>query len=216
MERMPMAVLMGEYKTPFDVCDVTLGWEDSEQGWFQYGASIRLKQTNDQICTFTISADETLFQSEGINAQPGLAGVLGNQDCFTLGAEAHFNYEYSRFFGAKAKVSYTHYSELSATFGQPSFTTDLHLLSHPKRLTFDLSLLLGLDRKMPFVDCYSNAEPEIDLDNIVNLGFRTDYAVNNTLSIYLYGCNLLNRRYQLWAGVPAQRINIHAGFNWKF
>lgn len=223
LETYPLTYPMEEYKTPFDMYDFTLGWEDSENGYFTYGILANVRGTKDELGGRMVS-----LPTGNTPYQLGLFQELVNDDCVNVSVEANAKYEYNRYFAATIDAGYYYQSSDLAGMGTPGFEGEVHFLSNPNKLKFDLSFKAGLDRTM-VVQLYDRmptinpggpvavfSEQVFELDPILDLGFRADYELRDNLSIYLYGCNLLNRKYELWAGVPAQRINIHAGFNWKF
>lgn len=230
MERCPLTYPIASegqelYKTPFDLYDFTLGWEDSENGAFVYGLSANAYQTRNQLCGIMTFVPSSV--AEATPYQLGSFQKLVNTTCFNLDVEAHARYEYNRYFAMSLNAVYYYQDNHLAAMCEPTFRGIVHLLSNPDRFKFDLSFRTELDRQMAGqfyaprnmmgTRTYVIDEVEdFDLDPIYDLGFRADYQYSKTLSFYLYGCNLLNRSWQLWPGIPAQRINIHAGFNWKF
>jgi len=233
MEKVPL-IYMNEYENCFDALDLTFGWEDSEMGWLKYGVSANMRYTKNDVNAL-MTSNNTYFEemldatSAVVLADPnetamnGTYALLVNEDCFSFDLEAHLDYEFNRYFGAKAQLLYhTENCKLNG-FGNPNFVTNLHLLGNVNKFKMDLSFEGAFKRDMsmlsidPFeAHAFEVKVLEYDLDNIANLNFRLDYQHKKNLSFYAFANNLLNHKYQLWTAVPAQGINIHAGFNWKF
>ena len=54
------------------------------------------------------------------------------------------------------------------------------------------------------------------MDNINDLNLGASYKINDTFSINLKGCNLINQQYDLWYGHPAQGISLMGGLTLLF
>lgn len=202
---MPMASNLWDYEQEATLFDVTLGYENNDNGSFHYGAYIGAALTGDRL---DAEMTDTFAQ-------------LVQDDEFEFKAGAYLDYEYSRYFKTKAGVKFNS----NPRFGGEKLNVGLHFLSNPtSKLSLDLGFDGGIDRKMvyctnfvaPSEDQMKRYETDVDLGNILDLSFRADYQLMDNLNIFVHGKNLLNNEYQLWAGVPAQKINIHAGFSWSF
>ena len=53
-------------------------------------------------------------------------------------------------------------------------------------------------------------------ESIINWSLGAHYAMDRQWSFFLDGHNLLNRRYQHYAGYPSQGFNVMAGAVFKF
>jgi hypothetical protein len=63
----------------------------------------------------------------------------------------------------------------------------------------------------------SNAVPlEIDLDAFVDANVHFGYHLNNRLSFFVKGSNLLGDTYQKWVNYQVQGIQVLAGASYKF
>ncbi|MDO4496848.1 MAG: TonB-dependent receptor [Bacteroidales bacterium] len=218
MNRMPI-LYADDYKNSGDIFDLTLGWEDSENGMFRYGASVNLRYTEDEISA--VSEFTNKVENHGSEQRVtaiGLMGHLVSDDCFSALIEAHAIYELNRFFGAKAEIKYLAESCNYRGFGDPHFMTNLHLLGTYGKWKGDLGFEGGFDREMKFLypDNASGGVDKIKLESIANLNLRADYQHTQNLSFSAWINNILNHKAELWAFVPAQGINVHVGFNWKF
>lgn len=224
---MPLALPMMDYSPEKQIFDLTLGYENNDKGYFKWGFYAQAGYTLDRLGTVMSSLLTTDdYLSSGLEKE--IEGItfarLTRSDELEFKAGAYFDYEFSKMFGAKGGVSLN----TNPRYGESVANVDLHLLSSPiNKLFLDLSFNGGFGRKMDFeykglsdsVDL-SLPKPalvnDLDLGNILDLGFRADYKLMDNFGVFLFGKNLLNREYQLWGGVPAQKINIHAGFNWRF
>ena len=202
---MPMASNLWDYSQEATLFDVTLGYENNDNGSFHYGAYIGAALIGDRL---DAEMSDTFAQ-------------LVQDDEFEFTAGAYMDYEYSKYFKTKAGVKFSS----NPRFGGEKLNVGLHFLSNPSsKLSLDLGFDGGIDRKMAYCtnyvesagDQWKRYETDVDLGNILDLNFRADYQLMDNLNIFINGKNLLNNEYQLWAGVPAQKINIHAGFKWRF
>ena len=223
---MPMALNVWNYGKETNLFDVTLGYENNDNGSFHYGAYIGAALTGDRLdaemsATWSLEEMESEFYEPMSKDYPATFARLVQDDAFEFKAGAYMDYEYSRYFKAKAGVKFNS----NPRFGGEKLNVGLHFLSNPtSRLSLDLGFDGGIGREMVFsnYDLASSSddrkkyETDIDLENILDLSFRADYQLMDNLNIFVHGKNLLNNEYQLWAGVPAQKINIHGGFNWRF
>lgn len=202
MNTMPLAYFDNEYKSSVDIFNLHLGYEDNEQGYLRWGAEVELGYTKDELCAEASPIDTT--------RRDGVYMKILQDDCFSFGVGAHVDYEYNRYFGLKANAKFHGHSCEAAGLAEPHVQMAMHLLSNPGKVNFDLGLDLGLCREMQYMDT------EYDLGSIADLNFRIDWKVNDGLSIFAFGRNMLGIQYELWPGVPAQGFNFHAGFNWVF
>ena len=202
---MPMASNLMDNGKETTLFDVTLGYENNDNGSFHYGAYIGAALISDLL---DAEMSDTFAQ-------------LVQDDEFEFKAGAYMDYEYSKYFKTKAGVKFSS----NPRFGGEKLNVGLHFLSNPSsKLSLDLGFDGGIDRKMAYCTNYVESaddqlkryETDVDLGNILDLNFRADYQIMDNLNIFINGKNLLNNEYQLWAGVPAQKINIHAGFKWRF
>ena len=202
---MPMASNLWDYEQEGTLFDVTLGYENNDNGLYHYGAYIEAALIGDRL---DAEMTDTFAQ-------------LVQDDEFEFKAGVYMDYEYSKYFKTKANVKFNS----NPRFGGEKLNVGLHFLSNPtSKLSLDLGIDGGIGREMVYCTNYviSSGEPlrkyetDVDLENILNLSIRADYQLKNDLNIFVYGKNLLNKEYQLWAGVPAQKINIHGGFKWIF
>lgn len=239
MRELPLTFNFKDYETPFSIFDLTLGYEDNNQGWLRYGASAQFGYTKDEVCAVMRYSPSTYFEHtedyQKLRFVPGLYNSLINEDCFKFQLEAHADYEYNRYLAAKGELKFHHLSSKAAGWAEPHLQLGLHLISKPGDFTFDLSYQGGWMREMlmyqdgvqPSLEAGSTVKhhynPDTqefsskqDLDPINNLGFRVEWQALPSLKVFAFGQNLLNLDYQLWPGVPAQGITGSLGFHWDF
>lgn len=202
MNTMPLAHFDEEYKNSVDIFDLTIGYEDNEQGYLHWGAEVELGLTKDKLCAVASPIDTT--------NRDGIYMKILQDDCFAYGFGAHADYEYNRFFGAKAKAHFQGLSCEAASLAKPHIEMALHLLSNPGKVKLDLGMDFGFCRKMQYLD------HEYDLGSIADMNFRADWEINEQLNVFAFARNILNIKYELWPAVPAQGLNFHVGFNWVF
>lgn len=202
MNQLPIAFFTEEYKNTTDALDFHIGYEDNDEGYLRWGAELELGYTKDELCAEAVSADTTGFD--------GLYMKILQDDCFTYGIQGHVDYEYNRFFGAKANILFHGHSCDAAGLGQPHLKMNLHLLSNPGPVQMDLGLDMGFKREILYMGEMFDLGSDVDLNYSLLWQCNPDFKVFGSLH------NILNRQYQLWPGVPAQGFNVHAGFTWVF
>jgi len=202
MNQVPIAYMVNEYKPQAESFNLALGYEDNEQGYFRWGAGVRLAYIEDQLGCEAMPADSTGFD--------GMYVKFVEDDCFTFGLNAHVDYEYNRYFGIKADFELESQSSDYINTGAPNLKLSLHALSNPGKVKMDLGVDLGGMREMYYMG------KTYDLGTTTDLNFRLDYQYNSNLRVFAFARNILNQQYELWPSVPAQGINVHAGFKWEF
>lgn len=110
---------------------------------------------------------------------------------------------------------------------QPGFTADFNIGYRPvKSLLLDLNYQFMGERKaqmsnlsnMSFNSGYielSNPQ-EVNMKAVNLLKIKATYDINNYIAAYVSANNLLNQKYDLWYGLPAQGINFMVGATLKF
>lgn len=207
-----------DYKSAFDVFRLGIGYEDNEQGQFRWGGKLLLGYTLDALCGQAIMNADDRMQLQGVNVR------LFNDDSFSYGFEVKADYEMSRLFEAKAKVSYLGQSCDAARFARPSTQISCHLLSRPRHFVIDLGMDAALGRKMETaIPSFTSSTSEtiyktetVDLDAHPDLNLRVDWQANSRLKVYAFARNMLNLHSELWPGVPQQGINLHIGARYEF
>ena len=202
MSQLPIACFDEEYKPSADCIALRLGYEDNDQGYLRWGVAAELEYVEDELCAEAVPVDTT--------SRDGLYMRIMQDDCFAFGLEGHVDYEYSRYFGLKADLHLHTHSCEAAGMGDPHLRMALHALSNPGKVHMDLGLDFGFMREVQYIGhSYS-------LGSIADLNYRLDWQCRDNLSVFAFARNILNHRYELWPGVPAQGINLHAGFRWEF
>lgn len=202
MNQMPIAYMENEYKPSVDCIDFTLGYEDNEQGYLRWGAEFKLAYVEDDLGTEAMPADSTGFD--------GLYLRLSQDDSFNFGVNAHVDYEYNKYFGAKASFDLETSSSDYINTGAANMKLSLHALSSPGKVKMDLGFDLGAMREVLYLG------KMYDLGTTADLNFRLDWQCNKDLRVFAFAKNILNQQYELWPGIPAQGFNVHAGFKWEF
>lgn len=227
MNVMPLALPMMDYKPEKQLFDLTLGYENNDKGYFKWGFFIEGSFTLDRlgsVMSSIFTSDDYFSSGLDKDIRHITYARLTRSDEFEFKGGAYFDYEYGKLFGFKGGLNFN----TNPRFGDAVANVDLHLLSNPvNKLFLDLSFNGGFGREMDFE--YTNTSnsdhlsqsklanvSDLDLGTIYDLGFRAEYKVMENFGVFLFGKNLMNCEYQLWGGVPAQKINIHAGFNWHF
>lgn len=205
MQELPLTMLDRSFETPFKV-KFQLGYEDNNQAYLRWGifAGANIEQN-------AIGAYATCDQLvEG----PFTYIHLTNQDDFAFKAGGYIDYEYNKYFGTKLNFEiHTHSSNFA--YNDALVNMKLHFVSNPvDKLHLDLGFDGGIKREMTF---RNNGEKyTIDLGNIADLNFRSDYNINDQLKAYIEFDNILCTERQLWPGIPAQKLNFHIGARYVF
>lgn len=215
----PYAVPMMDYDAEQQIFDLVFGYEDNELGYLKWGiyggAALTMDRLN-TVMTSQITLDD--YTSSGLNPDKffGLTYArLTHSDEFEFKAGGYLDYEYNKFFRAKGNVHF----HSNGKFGEPLLSLGVHVLSNPiQKLSLDLGFDGGFSREMDFVTIHGNNEHtySLDMENICDLNLRGDYKWKDNLTFFLFAKNILCCEYQTWPCIPAQKINIHAGFNWRF
>lgn len=222
-------LLNADYSTEKKLFDFTLGYENNDNGSFKWGMYAGVALTLDRLDAFIASDINSNFyrssnDSADKNGKLYSYAVLTRSDEFEFKAGAYMDYQYNKFFGVNAGAKIN----ANTNFGNPLANIDFHVLSNPiTNLYLKLGIDAGLKREMDFkqISTYSYSdmvenintfEDSLDLGNIIDFNLRVDYNIKKNFNVFFCGKNLLNKEYQLWAGVPAQKINVHLGFNCRF
>lgn len=229
MTKMPLVIPVKGYSPERTLADVTIGYEDNNNGAFKWGlfaeANVMSNRMDAVMCSpilyleqFDVTQEELLTLS--------LVGKIKNEKETEIKAGAYFDAKVNKYFQMKTGLDFNS----NPRFGEGKVNINAHLVSNPiKKLTLDLSFDGNFNREMELyglalsdVIAGSQIDPQyinvetIDLKSNLDLGFRADYQLLDNLTIFAYGKNLLNCDSQLWTFIPRQGLNIHAGLYWKF
>ena len=199
MEQLPLAFMNEEYKTSTDGFDLHIGYEDNEQGYLRWGAELQLNSVQNDLGAIV----DTL-------STIGQYTQIVQEDCFHFVLAAHLDYEYSQYFKALANVRLHTHSSDSKGLAEPGLIMSLHAQSNPAPVTMDLGLDLEFIHRMLYLGEKYKLGPSTDLN------FRIDWQCNEDWRLFGSIHNMLNLKNELWPAVPAQGINVHAGFKWLF
>lgn len=209
--------------------DVTLGYEDNEKGYLKWGVyagtSLTLDELYDETNTSIFSPEYFVdYQDKETLKNCITFTSLAHDDRFEFKAGAYLDYEYGKVFAAKGDF----HLHTNSRYCEPLVNLGVHFISNPvEKFKVDLSFDGGFKREGDFyfqtLQSYSSPSSKVeyftqtvDLGNIADLGLRFDYKFKDDVSFFLFGKNLLCQEYQLWPGLPAQKFNVHLGFNWIF
>lgn len=232
MTKMPLVIPVKGYSPERTLADVTIGYEDNNNGAFKWGLFAEANIMSNRIDAVMCSPIVTFGKND--NGIPStledeydlyLLGCICNKKAIEIKAGGYFDAKVNKYFQMTTALDFNS----NPRFGDGMVNVNAHIISNPiKKLTLDLSFAGNFKREMDYLDIPEiyNYNPEspvdaikattIDLKNNVDLGFRANYQLLENLSIFAFANNLLNNKYQLWAGIPAQGMNIHAGIYWKF
>ena len=202
METLPLAYFDYEYKNTIDAMDLHIGYEDNDQGYLRWGIETELGIAKRALCTEAVPVDTT--------HRDGLYMRVYQDDDVRFGLSAHADYEYSRYFGIQTRAKLLTHSCDAARLSDPTFALDLHLLSHPGRLSLDFGLDMGFGRKYKYLDY------NYDLGSDIDICFRGDWHCTKDFALFLCFHDLVGGYGEMYPGVPEQCFNLHAGFSWKF
>lgn len=150
--------------------------------------------------------DNALFQMDSDSVGIVYTGIV-NHDANVAFADVHMNYAYKDLFRISAEGTFSHWM----------VRADRAVLARAPRLDVNVSsqvrIIPGLH---VHTDCRIVQFTGDEERAIVNWSLGARYAMNDRLSFFLDGHNLLNRRYQHYSGYPSQGINVLAGAVFKF
>jgi len=185
-----------------DIIDLHLGYEDNDQGYLHWGTEMQLAYTEDELSGMAVLVDTT--------CRDGLYLQMSQKKCFRFAFDIHMDWEYTRYFGMKTRLNILSLSNQDAYLGRAKTTINLHMLSHPGKVTIDLGLDGGFGRKVSYL------EETYDLGNIADLNIKLDWQISKSFKLSAWARNLLAHEYEIIPGAPAQKLNVHAGFDWRF
>ena len=227
MTKMPLLLASSDYRPERTLADVTIGYEDNNNGAFKWGlfaeANIMSNRIDAMIC-FPLPYNE---QFDIPYREINNFGKIKNKKATEIKVGGYFDAKLNKYFQMKTALDFSS----NPRFGEGMVNVNTHITSNPiKKLTLDLSFdgnfkremeLVALDLDYLSISSETN-EPKdiisetIDLKSNLDLGFRADYKVLDNLTVFAYGKNLLGCDSQLWTFIPRQGLNIHVGLNWKF
>ena len=150
---------------------------------------------------FSVAADTLGFVYSGV----------ANHNARILYAEGDVRYLYKEILQLSADARYNHWmvkGQQSVLGRAPQL--DVNLLA---RIRIIKGLYLNSDcRYVTFTEVEDTPREE----SIINWSLGAHYAMDRQWSFFLDGHNLLNRRYQHYAGYPSQGFNVMAGAVFKF
>lgn len=236
LESMPLVVPRSVYDNQ-GVLGATIGWEDNENGWFKWNVWASVQQLwnevtgvmminpDSEIALGTYSPYKGLGASDVIKQMgrnPGPYMELENFDCLDISGGINIDYEYNRYFSAKASAGFSYDTGVLADPTNPGINASLHFVSRPiSQLTLDLGYDGQYNRKGTMSFSYNDPSDKryrfnYNLKEIHDLNLRADYQLLQNLDVYAQAKNLLNREYDSWVGVPSQKINFLIGAKWRF
>jgi hypothetical protein len=150
---------------------------------------------------FSVAADTLGFVYSGV----------ANHNARILYAEGDVRYLYKEILQLSADARYNHWmvkGQQSVLGRAPQL--DVNLLA---RIRIIKGLYLNSDCRYVTFTEVEDAPREL---SIINWSLGAHYAMDRQWSFFLDGHNLLNRRYQHYAGYPSQGFNVMAGATVKF
>lgn len=150
--------------------------------------------------------DNALFQT--VSDSVGIVYTdIVNHDAKVAFADAHISYAYKDLFKVSAEGTFNHWM----------VRADHAVLARAPRLDANVSAQV---RIIPGLHAHTGCRIVEFTGNeeraIINWSLGARYAMNERLSFFLDGHNLLNRRYQHYSGYPSQGINVLVGAVCKF
>ena len=145
---------------------------------------------------------------------------LDRAACWKLGIEVRYNY--ISWLEINAKVDFRSWDNNEVLY-TPKWEGALDVKLHPvKPLTLYAGYNMATGRKYIWKELNpldsQNAQKVMrgTLKNIHNVKVGASYTFGNDVTLFAQVDNLLNRRYEYYYGMPAQRLNFMAGFAVNF
>ena len=150
--------------------------------------------------------DNALFQVLSDSVGIVYTGIV-NHDARVAFADARVDYTYKDLWSISAEGTFNHWM----------VSADRAVLARAPRLDANVSARV---RIIPGLFAHTGCRVVEFTGNeeraIINWSLGARYAMNNRLSFFLDGHNLLNRRYQHYTGYPSQGLNVLVGAVCKF
>lgn len=138
--------------------------------------------------------------------------VYSNARLLKVGGRVSYTYER---FSAQLLGAYNHWNvkDFEYAWHKPSWELDLNVNAHiTKKLSVYGNVYLGGGRYAMM----GNYEP-VKLDPIMaNINLGASYAIKDWFSVFLRINNLINNKYEQWAGYEVQGFNVMAGAAFSF
>lgn len=206
MAEMPFYIPTHQYKNPWTIADATIGYRNYVSGNFRGEVFAGLKYTMDALVPYAMADDVY-----------GMTTWIGNKNdlCAKFGGKVE--YTYNKYMSASAKITAFSHTEEEAESHEPAYETEIKVSSNPiKELEVEIFYCGQYDRYAWFPG-YENQEAyKINLKNFSNVGVKGNWKFDKNLQIYARIDNILCQKYDVWAGVPGQRLNFHIGGTWQF
>ncbi len=206
MAEIPFYVPTCQYKNPWTIADVTLGYRNYVSGNLRGEIFAGFKYTMDDVIPY-VMADEVY----------GMTTRLDNKNDFCTKVGGKVEYTYSKYLAASARLTAFGHSEKEAASHRPSFETEIRFTSTPiKELQAEIFYCgqYGRHAWIPGNEYYEARK--INLKNFSDIGLKGNWKFDKNLQLYARIDNILCQKYDVWAGVPGQRINFHIGGTWQF
>lgn len=204
MSRYPFYLPYEQYKTPWELFDMTLGFCDHNWGDLNGEIFVGAKYTMDAMIP--------IVQSPRYGYT--LTGIENIDDlCFKAGGKV--SYTYDRYFSARGSILYNLHTKEKTGSYQPALQTGIFLYSNPlKELNIELSFR-GYYGRNAWVQTISGLK-ELSLKSVSDLGLKGTWTFSDKFLAYASFGNLLCQKYDVWAGIPAQRLNFNIGASLQF
>lgn len=154
--------------------------------------------------------ENALFQTVGDTIGIVYTKIEG-RDAQVFYTEASLHYTQKNFFSLSADASYNHWM----------MGHDRSLLARTPQLDVNIGARIRVIENLYVnTNCrwvlFTPTEGGTREKSVLNVSLGGHYALNDKLSFFLEGHNLLNRHYQHYTGYPSQGINIMVGAIFKF
>lgn len=206
MEKMPFYLPVHQYKTPWTIADVTLGYRHYASGSFGGELYVGAAYTLDALIPYATE-----------DAAYGMTTWIGNEDDLSIRFGGKLTFTCSKYFAAEVAVTaYAHTEEAAASY-EPTGKAEVSITSAPAQgLLFALTYSGLYARSAWLVGSGIHAAREISLGDYNSLALRGSWQCRQRLRLYAEIDNLLGEERDVWLGVPGQRLNAHIGASWQF
>jgi len=206
MAEMPFYLPVHQHKNPWTIADATIGYRNYVSGNLRGEVFAGVKYTMDAIIPYGLENDVY-----------GIITYLGNKNDLCARFGGKIEYTYNKYLSASAQFTAFAHTEEEAASHEPSYKAEIRLSSHPiKDLQTEIYYCGQYDRYAWFPGSAAYDAYKINLKNFSNLGLKGNWKLDKNLQIYARIDNILCQKYDVWAGVPGQRLNFHIGGTWQF
>jgi len=156
-----------------------------------------------------------LIHNQGYYAWNSFSAIYYDTKVFKLGT--NLKYQYGKMFDLSLKATYYNWKvdeTGNEAWNKPTLVSDLTAGFQFQTIPLRADLAYHLETGRKGYDFFN--DDIVNMKNINDINLIGTYTFNDTFSIFARIDNLLNQRYDIWYGYPAQGLRFMGGLNVKF